>query len=82
MKKLFASLIVIAAPMAASVAVPAAANAAPAVEINHGWCNQEVTPQWRHYLAPSIGNGPLVIVNNEFKSTNGNAFEGYMGCYK
>ena len=82
MKKLLAAIVIVAAPMAASVAVPAAANAAPAVEINHGWCNQEVDPQLRHYMAPAAGNGPLVIVNCEFKSTNGNAFEGYMGCYK
>mgnify|MGYP003331253336 CR=1 FL=1 len=82
-KKLLAALLITAAPVAASVAVPTAAHAAPAVEINHGWCNQQVDPQLRFYLAPgAFGNGPFVIVNGDFKSTQGNGFEGYMGCYK
>ena len=82
-KKLIASLTLVAAPVAASVAVPATAHAAPAVEINHGWCNQQVDPQLRFYLAPgAYGNGPFVIVDGRFVSTNGNGYEGYMGCYK
>ena len=83
MKKLLAAIVIVAAPMAASVAVPATAHAAPAVEINAGACRQLINPQDRHYMAPGVsGNGPLVIVDGNFVSTNGNGFEGWVGCYK
>jgi len=56
------------------------AGAAPAVEINSGMCHKGL-PAWQNpYLAPAIGNGPFVIVNGNFVSTNGQGFLGYMGC--
>ena len=84
MKKLIASLVVIAAPVAASVAVPAtSAHAASKVQINAGVCRQALDPQDRHYMAPGVsGNGPLVFVGGNPGSTNGNGFEGWVGCYK
>ena len=79
MKKLIASLIVIAAPMAATL-VPATAHAA---EVNAGACRQLIDPQDRHYMAPGVsGNGPLVFVDGNPVSTNGQAFQGWVGCYK
>ena len=83
LRKALVGLLLAASPMVAVVAGATTAHAVPAVEINHGWCNQEVDPHLRYYLAPgAYGNGPFVIVNGDFKSTQGNGFEGYMGCYK
>ena len=81
MKKLLAAIFVVAAPVAASVAVPA--TAAHAAEINAGACRQLINPQDRHYMAPGTsGNGPLVFVGGNPVSTNGAAWEGWVGCYK
>ena len=64
-------------------AFQAAPAHAAAVEINSGWC-QTGLPSWQHpYLAPGVyGNGPFVIVDGKFVSTNGNGFDGFTGCYK
>lgn len=81
MKKLIASLILIAAPMVATVAV--VVPAAHAAEVNAGWCRQSINPQQRQYMAPGVSNnGPLVFVGGNPVSTNGVAFEGWVGCYK
>ena len=83
MKKLIASLMFIAAPVAASTIVATASAAHAGVEINSGWC-QKGLPTWQHpYLAPGQNQtGPFVIVDGRFVSTNGAAWQGYMGCYK
>lgn len=83
MRKFAASAIITLATIGGIAATAGAAVAAPAVEINHGWCNQQVDPQMRFSLAPGVyGNGPFVIVNGDFVSTTGSGFEGFMGCYR
>ena len=80
MRKLIASLVILAAPVAASVVTAVPAHAA---EINAGACRQLINPEDRHYMAPGVSNnGPLVIVDGNFVSTNGQAFQGWVGCYK
>jgi hypothetical protein len=72
-----------AAPSVAILVPATAAHAAPAVEINAGVCRQLLDPQDRHYMAPGVaGNGPLVFVDGNPVSTNGQAFQGWVGCYK
>jgi hypothetical protein len=67
LRKLIASLIMFAAPSVVILVPTTAAHAASAV----------------HYMAPGVaGNGPLVFVDGNPVSTNGNGFEGWVGCYK
>ena len=83
MKKLFAAIFLVAAPVVAITANTAVAHAAASgAEANLGMCHQQQVSGYQNswYAPAKSGVGPLVLVNGVVNYANG--FAGGMGCYK